>query len=42
MTKQRRPFSSEFKFQVAPEAVRNVKTVSQLAGEYGVHSTQVA
>jgi transposase-like protein len=41
MTKQRRQFSSEFKFQVALEAVRNVKTVSQIASEYGVHPTQV-
>ena len=40
MTKQRRQFSSEFKFQLAQEAVRNVKTVSQIASEYGVHLAQ--
>ena len=41
MGKQRREFTGEFKFRVALEAMCGTKTVSQLAGEYGVHPTQV-
>ncbi len=41
MGKGRREFTAEFKFRVALEAMRGTKTVSQLAGEYGVHPTQV-
>ena len=41
MGKGRREFTAEFKFRVALDALRGTKTVSQLAGEYGVHPTQV-
>ena len=37
----RKQYSAEYKFQVALAAVRNDKTVSQLASEYGVHPTQI-
>ena len=42
MARQRRQYTTEFKFQVALDAVRGTKTVSQLASEYGVHPTQVS
>jgi transposase-like protein len=41
MGKQRRQYTADFKFQVALEAARGTKTVSQIASEYGVHPTQV-
>lgn len=41
MTKKRRRHSNEFKFKIALEAVKGVKTVSQLAAEYNVHPTQI-
>ena len=34
-------FSGEFKAKVALEAVRNLKTVNEIAQEFGVHPTQV-
>ena len=37
MGKQRRQYTAAFKFQVALEAARGTKTVSQIASEYGVH-----
>ena len=37
----RKQYSAVYKFQVALAAVRNDKTVSQLASEYGVHPTQI-
>jgi transposase len=39
--KKRKAFSGEFKAKVALEAVRGVKTVNQIAQEFGVHPTQV-
>ncbi len=42
MSKQRKQYSAELKFEVALEAAKNSKTVSQLASEYGVHPTQVS
>jgi transposase-like protein len=41
LTKKRRQYSNEFKFRIALEAVKGVKTVSQLAAEYNVHPTQI-
>lgn len=41
MTKKRKQYNNEFKFKIALEAVRGVKTVSQLASEYNVHPTQI-
>jgi transposase-like protein len=37
----RRILTSDFKAKVALEAVKGVKTVSQLASEYGVHPNQI-
>ena len=41
MNKKRRRHSSDFKFRIALEAVKGEKTISQLAGEYNVHPTQI-
>ena len=41
MSKERKQYSPEFKFRIALEAAKNVKTVSQLASESGVHPTQI-
>jgi transposase len=40
--KKRKNFSSEFKAKVALEAIRGVKTVTDIAQQFGVHPTQVA
>jgi transposase-like protein len=37
----RKAFSGEFKARVALEAIRGVKTVNEIAQEFGVHLTQV-
>jgi transposase-like protein len=42
MASSKRSFSSDLKARVALEAIRGVKSVSELAGEYQVHPTQVA
>ena len=34
MTKQRRQFSAKFKFQVALEALKEQKTISEIASQY--------
>ncbi len=41
MTKRRRQFSAKFKFQVALEALKEQKTISEIASQYEVHPTQV-
>ena len=41
MTKKRRRYKAEFKFKVALEAAREIKTISQLASEYQVHPNQI-
>jgi len=41
LNKKRRRHSSDFKFRIALEAVKGEKTISQLAGEYNVHPTQI-
>jgi len=41
MTKQRRQFSARFKFQVALEALKELKTINEIASQYEVHPTQV-
>jgi len=38
---KRRCYSAEFKGKVALAAVREDKTLSQLAGDYGVHPIQI-
>ncbi len=39
--KTRRTFSPEFKAKVGLEAVRGVKTINEIAQEFGVHPVQV-
>ena len=41
MTKQRRQFSAKFKFQVALEALKELKTINEIASRYEIHPTQV-
>jgi putative transposase len=42
MPKKRRRHSDEFKARVALEAVKGVKTLSELSAAYGVHPTVIA
>jgi transposase-like protein len=42
MAKQRRVHTADFKARVAVEAIRGIKTASELSGEYGVHPVQIA
>ena len=42
MSDKRKRHSSQFKFQVALEATKESKTVSQLASEHNVHPNQVS
>jgi putative transposase len=42
MTKKRRRHSDEFKARVALEAVKGVKTLSELSSTYGVHPTVIS
>jgi transposase-like protein len=41
MATKRRSFTAQFKFKVALEAVRGVKTLTELASEHGVHPNQI-
>jgi transposase-like protein len=41
MKKQRRKHSSEFKARVALEAIRGVKTLSEIAREFEIHPVMV-
>ena len=41
MTKKRRQFTSQFKFKVALDAIKELKTISEIASQYNVHPTQV-
>ena len=41
MGRIRRRFDATFKANVALEALKNEKTISQLSGEYGVHPNQI-
>jgi transposase-like protein len=40
--RQRRQFSAEFKARVAREALKEQKTLAELAAEYDVHPNQIA
>jgi transposase-like protein len=42
MKNKRRSHSAAFKAKVALAAAKGDKTISELAGEYGVHPTQIA
>jgi len=41
VAKKRKQYSNEFKFKVALEAIKGVKTISQLASDYNLHPTQI-
>jgi len=42
MGRKRRQFNNQFKFTVALEAAKGLKTINQIAGEYNVHPNQVS
>lgn len=42
MKRSRRTFSSEFKAKVALEAIKEIKTISEIAQHYQVHPNQVS
>ena len=42
MTKERKRFKADFKAKIALEAVREVKTINQLAQENGLHPNQIS
>ncbi len=42
MVRKRRRFSAEFKARVVRAAMREDKTLSELAGEFEVHSNQIS
>lgn len=42
MSKQRQRHSVQFKFQVALEAAKGLKTVNQIASEHNLHPNQVS
>lgn len=41
MRKERRQYSAKFKFQVALEALKELKTITEIASAHEVHPTQV-
>jgi putative transposase len=41
MSKNRRRFSAEFKFEVALEAAKGLKTLNELSGQFSVHPNQI-
>lgn len=42
MTKKRKQYKAEFKFQLALEAVKGLKTINQLASEHELHPNQLS
>ena len=42
MGKQRRQFSEQFKFKVALEAAKGLRTINEIASAYDVHPNQVS
>jgi putative transposase len=42
LTKKRKQYKAEFKFQVALEAAKGLKTINQLASEHELHPNQVS
>jgi putative transposase len=41
VTRKRKKYSQQFKFKVALEAIREIKTINEIASAYDVHPTQV-
>ena len=42
MTKRRKRYSAQFKFKIALEAVKGLKTINQIASENDVHPNQIS
>ena len=42
MSKKRRQYSAKYKFQVALEAAKGQKTLSELSSETGIHPNQIS
>ena len=42
MSRKRRRFTAEFKARVALEALKEHKTIAQLAAQHGVHPNQIS
>jgi putative transposase len=42
MSTKRTRYSAQFKFQLALEAAKGLKTINELASEHGVHPTQIS
>jgi len=42
MTQKRRRYSAEFKFKVALDAVKELRTLNELSSEHGVHPNQIS
>lgn len=42
MLRKRKNYSSKFKTQVALESIKEMKTISELATEYGIHPNQIS
>jgi transposase-like protein len=42
MSQKRTKYSAQFKFKVALEAARGLKTISQISSEQGVHPNQIS
>jgi transposase len=42
MSTQRNRYSAQFKFQLALEAAKGLKTINEMASEHGVHPNQVS
>lgn len=41
MSKQRKQYSAQFKAKVVVEAIKEQKTMAELASQYGVHPNQI-
>jgi len=42
LTKKRKQYKAEFKFQMALEAAKGLKTINQLASEHDLHPNQLS
>ena len=42
MTRLRKKYSSKFKKQVALDSIKELKTISEISAEYGVHPNQIS
>ena len=41
MTKRRKRYSAQFKFEIALEAAKGLKTINQICSEKSVHPNQI-